>query len=48
MAAGALLVEEAGGIIRNFNNSTGTRYDLEQGDIICGTPSVVQLISGLI
>ncbi|HYX39422.1 MAG TPA: inositol monophosphatase family protein [Oligoflexus sp.] len=48
LAAGALLVEEAGGIIRNFNNSTGARYDLEQGDIICGTPSVVQLISGLI
>jgi myo-inositol-1(or 4)-monophosphatase len=48
LAAGALLVEEAGGIIRNFNNPAGARYDLEQGDIICGTPSVVQLISGLI
>jgi myo-inositol-1(or 4)-monophosphatase len=48
LAAGALLVEEAGGIVRNFNNPAGSRYDLEQGDIICGTPSVVQLISGLI
>jgi len=48
LAAGALLVEEAGGVIRNFISPDGSRYDLERGDIICGTPSVVNLIAGLI
>jgi myo-inositol-1(or 4)-monophosphatase len=48
LAAGSLLVQEAGGIVQNFNNVPGARYDIERGDIICGTPSVVQLISGLI
>ena len=48
LAAGALLVEEAGGIVRNFKKPAGSRYDLEEGDIICGTPSVVQLIAGLV
>jgi myo-inositol-1(or 4)-monophosphatase len=48
LAAGSLLVEEGGGIVQNFNNVPGARYDIERGDIICGTPSVVQLISGLI
>ncbi len=48
LAAGALLVAEAGGVVRNFVSPAGSQYDLEQGDIICGTPSVVQLIAGLI
>lgn len=46
LAAGSLLVEEAGGILRNL--AMQPSYDLEKGDILCGTPSIVSFISALI
>lgn len=48
LAAGSLLVAEAGGGVLNYNNKAPMFYDLERGDIICGTASVLQLITGLI
>ncbi len=47
LAAGSLLVEEAGGLIQNFSSSQA-KYSIEQGNIICGTPSVVTFLSNLL
>lgn len=47
LAAGTLLVAEAGGEVANFSPQAGI-YDIERGDIICGTATVVKLISGLV
>ncbi len=42
MAAGALLVQEAGGLVGNFSGETGY---LESGRIVCGNPKIfVQLL----
>lgn len=47
LAAGSLLVAEAGGKIQNFSSSS-PRYSIEEGNIVCGTPTVVSLISNLL
>ncbi len=47
LAAGNLLVSEAGGTIQNFA-PLSTRYNIEEGNIVCGTPTVVAFISGLL
>ncbi len=47
LAAGSLLVEEAGGKIENFSQSP-LGYNMEAGNIVCGTPTVVQFILGLL
>ncbi len=47
LAAGSLLVEEARGLIQNFSSSPAG-YSIEQGNIICGTPSVVTFLSNLL
>ena len=39
IAAGALLVQEAGGMVSDFENSHGY---LESGNIVCGSPRVQQ------
>lgn len=45
IAAGALLVQEAGGIVSDFNNS----HDyLNNGDIVCGPPKVHQELLSII
>lgn len=41
IAAGAVLIEEAGGVLRDFDG--GERY-LETGDVIAGSPGVVESI----
>lgn len=48
LAAGVLLVAEAGGILKNFEADDTLPYDLEFGSVICGTNSVVTLISDLV
>ncbi|MBC7660137.1 MAG: inositol monophosphatase [Chitinophagaceae bacterium] len=47
LAAGNLLVTEAGGTIQNFV-SVSTQYNIEDGNIVCGTPTVVSFISSLL
>lgn len=47
LAAGSLLVAEAGGQRVNYASSS-PRYSIEQGNIVCGTPSVVNFISNLL
>ena len=47
LAAGSLLVSEAGGKIQNFSSSS-TRYSIEEGNIVCGTPTVVSFITNLL
>jgi len=47
LAAGHLLVCEAGGTIQNFAPS-GSKYNIEVGNIVCGTPTVVSYISSLL
>jgi myo-inositol-1(or 4)-monophosphatase len=48
VAAGALLVLEAGGIVRNFEKNQQDFFDPDKGDIICGTSVVVDFVSSLI
>ena len=45
IAAGALLVREAGGIVSDFNNNPGF---LESGNIVCGSPRVHEELLGII
>jgi myo-inositol-1(or 4)-monophosphatase len=45
MAAGALLVAEAGGICRNYSTSVGSSFDLFDGNVIAGYPSIVSKIA---
>jgi myo-inositol-1(or 4)-monophosphatase len=45
MAAGSLLVREAGGIVRDF---TGGEDHLETGHIVAGAPPVVERILDVI
>jgi myo-inositol-1(or 4)-monophosphatase len=47
LAAGNLLVTEAGGTIQNFASSA-SKYNIEDGNIVCGTPTVVSFISNLL
>ncbi len=47
LAAGNLLVKEAGGKIQNFASSS-SEYNIEDGNIVCGTPTVVDFISSLL
>ena len=47
LAAGNLLVTEAGGTIQNFSLSP-LGFNIEEGNIVCGTPTVVSFISGLL
>ncbi|RYZ57514.1 MAG: inositol monophosphatase [Proteobacteria bacterium] len=47
LAAGNLLVSEAGGKIQNFASSS-SKYNIEEGNIVCGTPTVVSFISSLL
>ncbi|RZA25561.1 MAG: inositol monophosphatase [Proteobacteria bacterium] len=47
LAAGKLLAEEAGATIQNFSSSS-PRYSIEEGNIVCGTPTVVSFISDLL
>lgn len=47
LAAGNLLVTEAGGKIQNFASSA-SKYNIEEGNIVCGTPTVVSFISSLL
>ena len=46
LAAGALLVEEAGGFVRNYPGPKRAAYDIESGNVICGTQAVVTFIEG--
>lgn len=48
LAAGVLLVEEAGGILRNYPGSARGEFSIEVGNVICGTPPIVNFIAGLI
>lgn len=48
LAAGGLLVEEAGGLVRNYHSSSSDPFDAEIGDVICGTPPVVNFIENLV
>lgn len=48
VAAGVLLVEEAGGEVRNFVPAQSGVFNIEVGDVVCGTISSVKFISGLI
>jgi myo-inositol-1(or 4)-monophosphatase len=47
LAAGKLLAEEAGAKIQNFSPSS-PKYSIEEGNIVCGTPTVVNFISDLL
>lgn len=47
LAAGSLLVSEAGGKRLNFSSSS-PRYSIEEGNIVCGTATVVSFISNLL
>lgn len=48
LAAGILLVEEAGGVLKNYPGSAGEDFDIEAGNVICGTSPVVNFITGLL
>ena len=46
LAAGALLIQEAGGVVRNYGG--GSDWDLEGEGVICGQPSVVLDLASMI
>ena len=46
LAAGILLVEEAGGLVHNYANRDTLAYNIENGNVICGTQAVVTFIEG--
>ncbi len=48
VAAGSLLVAEAGGVVQNFYKKASDFYDVDKGDILCGTAPVVKFVSSLI
>ncbi len=48
LAAGVLLVEEAGGIVRNYQTDPILGYSAEKGNVICGTASIVKFVEGLL
>ncbi len=45
MAAGSLLILEAGGLVSNFNGEPGF---LEDGRIVCGAPKIFPLLLKLV
>lgn len=48
VAAGVLLVREAGGIVRNYPESTSGPYDMYKTGLVAGEPSAVNHISDLL
>ncbi len=48
LAAGVLLVEEAGGIVKNYATDPILGYSVEKCDVICGTASIVKFIEELL
>jgi myo-inositol-1(or 4)-monophosphatase len=49
VAAGALLVSEAGGIVQNYPGETGSGvFDPEKIGIVAGSPATVAAIAGLL
>ena len=48
VAAGSILVSEAGGVLRNYDSKEELRYNLEKDGIIAGSKGIVQDIAGLL
>lgn len=48
VAAGSLLVTEAGGVVRNYADTGSKPYDLEGVGLIAGTTGTVSAIAGLL
>ncbi len=48
LAAGVLLVEEAGGLLRNYPASNSSEFSIELGNVICGTAPIVRFLEGLL
>jgi len=48
LAAGVLLVAEAGGVVRNYTSQGNSPYNLEGHGVICGAPAIVESLTSLI
>jgi myo-inositol-1(or 4)-monophosphatase len=48
LAAGTLMVSEAGGVVRNYPQDAGTRYGIEGIGVIAGSGAAVETISSLL
>lgn len=48
VAAGSLLVSEAGGLVRNYQQAPGESYNMESSGIIAGTKETVETIASLL
>ena len=48
VAAGSLLVSEAGGAVRNYQEIGGKPYDIEGEGVIAGSPAAVQTLAKLL
>ena len=48
VAAGSILIREAGGLAINYGKTLATPFDVEQGGLICGGEKIVDLLRSMV